>query len=277
MKTHIIAMFVLSSATLIQAADLKVQLLGYWAPDTEETLELAKKENREVDFFLEKLMPKMTFEFEQGKMMVHIRGNQAKNPPDLFTFKSVDEESNTLVLKVKNGEAERKATINGDQLTLVWQKQTVVLNRISKEAFTARYTPPPLVADDVTEQDIPTTPAAGSVHGVAFSVEKATLKNGILSLGSMITILIKSEHRPKEFDGKTFLVKPDREIEAPASITVRYMVEGSDLPKTKFYGRGYSMKLEFGAASDGKIPGKVHFRLPGDAGSVAGTFEAELK
>ena len=38
------------------------------------------------------------------------------------------------------------------------------------------------------------------------------------------------------------------------------------------------MKLEFGTAKNGKIPGKIHLRLPDDAGSfVVGTFEAEIK
>jgi hypothetical protein len=38
------------------------------------------------------------------------------------------------------------------------------------------------------------------------------------------------------------------------------------------------MKLEFGTAKDGKIPGKIFLRLPDEAGSfLVGTFEAEIK
>jgi hypothetical protein len=41
---------------------------------------------------------------------------------------------------------------------------------------------------------------------------------------------------------------------------------------------GYSMKQEFGTANDGKIPGKLHLRLPDEERSfVIGTFEAEIK
>jgi hypothetical protein len=48
--------------------------------------------------------------------------------------------------------------------------------------------------------------------------------------------------------------------------------------KTRTYMREYTMKLEFGTAKDGKIPGKIHLRLPDEAGSfVVGTFEAEIK
>jgi hypothetical protein len=38
------------------------------------------------------------------------------------------------------------------------------------------------------------------------------------------------------------------------------------------------MKQEFGTANDGKIPGKLHLRLPDEERSfVIGTFEAEIK
>ena len=38
------------------------------------------------------------------------------------------------------------------------------------------------------------------------------------------------------------------------------------------------MRLEFGTAKKGKIPGKIHLRLPDAAGSfVVGTFLAEIK
>lgn len=38
------------------------------------------------------------------------------------------------------------------------------------------------------------------------------------------------------------------------------------------------MRLEFGTTKNGKIPGKIHLRLPDEAGSfVVGSFEAEIK
>ena len=254
-------------------------------PDVEKTYELAKKENRTITSISPGFMAKLGWEFGSGKMMMHMQGNQAENPPEHFSIKREDKANNTLVLEFEEGKPERTAIFTGhDQLTLSWEKHKYVLNRISKEAFAKRYPPPPPVADDVTAQDIPARPAAGSFHGVAFSVKKATLENSILVFrhGSSftdpkVTIHIIDGLRPEEFDGKTILVKPDRTIQHPASITVSYPVEGGDVPESKYYGAGYSMKLEFGTASDGKIPGKVHFRLPGDAGSVAGTFEAELQ
>lgn len=44
------------------------------------------------------------------------------------------------------------------------------------------------------------------------------------------------------------------------------------------YLNGCSMKQEFGTAKDGKIPGKIHLRLPDEERSfVISTFEAEIK
>lgn len=285
MKLHLTALFALILATQTHAADLETQLTGYWVPDVEKTYELARKENRTITRISRGWMPKLGWEFGSGTMLMHFQGNQAVNPPEHFSIKRVDKAKRTLVLEFEEGKPEYTAIVTGhDQLTLSWEKDKFVLNRISKEAFAKRYTPPPPVADDVTAQDIPSRPAVGSFHGVAFSVKNATLENSILVFrhGSAftdprVTIHIMGGLRPEEFDGKTILVKPDRTIQHPASITVSYPVEGRSVPESKYYGAGHSMKLEFGTASDGKIPGKVHFRLPGDAGSVAGTFEAELK
>jgi hypothetical protein len=59
---------------------------------------------------------------------------------------------------------------------------------------------------------------------------------------------------------------------------VVHKVEGEDIPKKEIVTKKYTMKIEFGTAKDGKIPGKIHLRMPDEAGSfVVGTFEAEIK
>ena len=53
---------------------------------------------------------------------------------------------------------------------------------------------------------------------------------------------------------------------------------GQGRPEGETFFQNYTMKLEFGTAKGGKIPGKIHLRLPDEAGSfVAGTFEAEMQ
>lgn len=130
----------------------------------------------------------MNYEFGPGKMMVHISGNQAENPPKLFTIKDVDQARRTLTLNFEDG-SETTATFQGGQLTLRGPIHIVVLNRISKEVFASRFTPPPAVAGDVTQGDIPANRASGSVHGVPFTVEKAKLQNDILFLRQGATSL----------------------------------------------------------------------------------------
>ena len=141
------------------------------------------------------------------------------------------------------------------------------------------------MAGDVTQGDIPANRASGSVHGVPFTVEKAKLQNDILFLRQGGDFFADSSFAiftfggsVEELEGRRFLVKPDRKSQGPVPhIHLRHKVEGSNLPKTDTFLKGYSMNLEFGTVTDGTIPGKVHLRLPGDAGFVAGTFEAEVE
>ncbi len=179
MKKHLITLFVVILATLTHAADLESQLPGYWVPDVEKTYELAKKENRTITRISRGWMPKLGWEFGSGTMLMHIQGNQAVNQPDHFSIKRVDKAKGMLVLEFGAGKQDYTAIFTGhDQLTLSWEKDKFVLNRISKEAFESRFTPPPPMADDITKEDIPATPAKGSVHGVSFTVETATQPDG---------------------------------------------------------------------------------------------------
>ncbi|MGB2403196.1 MAG: hypothetical protein ACPIA7_07270 [Akkermansiaceae bacterium] len=288
MKTYLVALFVATLALQTHAADLANQLVGYWVPDVEKTYDLAKKENRTITRISRGWMPKLGWEFGSGTMLMHFQGNQAVNPPDPFSIKRADKANSTLVLELEAGKPEYTVIFTGhDQLTLIWEKDKFVLNRISKEAFAERYPPPPKAAADVTEDDIPAGKATGSVAGVAFTVQKATLSSqGNLTLrqgedffpDQAFEIFIHGSS-VEGLAGKTILVKPDPQGHVlQPHINLRYKVEGSRLPESENYLRGYSMKLEFGTVSDGKIPGKIHLRLPDEAKSfVAGAFEAEVK
>jgi len=229
-------------------------------------------------------MPKMTFEFQQNKMMLHIRGNKAKNPPELFTIKRVDEASKTITLEFQKGKSENPAIIIGNQLTLNWRTETLILNRINKETFASRHTPPAPKVKDVTETLINAGLATGKVHGVDFKVEKAIIQNGNLVLRQGKEFFADQEINittfmgpGKSLDGKRFTVKPDSKSGNP-HVSMKYKVEGSTFPKTESFFKGYTMNLEFGTVSDGVMPGKIHLRLPDDAKSfVVGAFEAEVK
>ena len=127
-------------------------------------------------------------------------------------------------------------------------------------------------------------PAAGKVQGREFKVEEATLKEGCLKLrqGEGFSSHLEefeidlSRKKVENFSGKTFTVELNQK--ADIDITLAYSGERKGTIKTRTYLGDYTMKLEFGTAKDGKLPGKIHLRLPAEAGSfVVGTFEAETK
>jgi hypothetical protein len=138
--------------------------------------------------------------------------------------------------------------------------------------------------EDISAQPIPDKPAAGKVHGREFKVEKATLEEGCLKLrqGEGFATHLEefeidlSRKNVENFAAQTFTVELNQK--ASIDITLAYSGEKKGSIKTQTYMGEYTMKLEFGAAKDGKIPGKIHLRLPDEAGSfVVGTFEAEIK
>ena len=296
MKKHIITLIVAASAVIhAQAADLESQLPGYWQPDTEKTLELAKKANREMDPLSQALMGKMVFEFQKDKMIVHgPPGNRAENPPVPFTVKGVDQAANTLTLSA--GGKEMKVRFDNAQMALNDPKTGwTIFNRMSKEDFDKRKpagakieveggdkAPAAGKLEDISAQPIPDKPAAGKVHGREFKVEKATLDQFMATLklrhGEDLKILIfLFEEKSDTFDGKKFTVKPKPDS-GITHIHMSHMVEGNALPQNKIISKEYTMKLEFGTAKDGKLPGKIHLRLPDEAGSfVIGTFEVESR
>ncbi len=137
---------------------------------------------------------------------------------------------------------------------------------------------------DISAQAIPDKPVTGKVHGKEFKIEEATLEDGCLTLrqGEGFSSHLASfeiDFRGKyggNYEGKTFAVKPDQK--AGIDITLAYSGEKKGSIQTKTYLGNYTMKLEFGTAKDGKLPGKIHLHLPDETRSFAvGTFEAEIK
>ena len=72
MKKDLLTLVVAASAVIhTQAADLASQLQGYWQPDMEKSLVLAKKANRGIDPLKQVMMGKTIIEFQKDKMTVH--------------------------------------------------------------------------------------------------------------------------------------------------------------------------------------------------------------
>lgn len=293
MKKHLVTLIVAASAVLhAQAADLATQLQGYWQPDMEKTAALTKKANREMDPMTQAMMGRMVFEFQNDKMTVHPpAGMKSDATPQAYKVTAVDKAKNSLSLSIDGKEG--KVRFDKDQMAMFEEEGGwVVFNRMSKEDFAKRKpagaeileegdneAPAAGKLEDISAQPIPDKPAAGKVRGKEFKIEMAKLEDGSLFLrqGEVeeFEITFRAEN-VGNYAGKTFTVKPDQENPG-FGIELTFSKEPGSFSFSTT-NRGFAMRLEFGTAKNGKIPGKIHLRLPDEAGSfVVGSFEAEIK
>lgn len=198
MHKHIITFIVAATAVIhAQAADLESQLQGYWQPDMEKTLALAKKANREMNPMTLAMMGKMVFEFQKDKVIVHgPPGLKSNATPEPYTIKAVDKATSSLTLDAS--EKEMKVRFDKEQMALNdpqtgWR----IFNRMSNEDFAKREAGGVEIEaeggdkaaadgkpEDVSSQSIPDKPAAGKIGGKEFKVDGATLdsREAILEL-----------------------------------------------------------------------------------------------
>ena len=303
MRNYLITLVVAATAVIhAQAADLASQLLGYWTLDAAQTVKVAERANREIDglklMFMEK---KMVYEFQKDQMIIHV-ASPDKMPAMPYTVKAVDEKTKSLTLDL-GGKKEMKIRLDkGKMAQNDPDDGWMVFNPISKEDFakfakaaetasgkvtikpeSGEKAPAAKKLEDVTLQPIPDKPAVGIIKGKEFIMEKATFSDNALALWQSGAEPNKDDRIFKitgfkdVIDGKKFSLKPGQDS-IGLSAVLRYRKEGEDFAVPENYLNGYSMKLEFGTAKDGKIPGKIHLRLPDEERSlVIGTFEAEIK
>ena len=136
---------------------------------------------------------------------------------------------------------------------------------------------------DLTNASFPESAATGSIRGSGFLCERSTIEGGNLSLRQGKTwppdlgLTVQIPLRPGEnLNGKTIEVVPGQGQPVPRVI-LRWK-EDQQQPVRQNINEGYAMKLVFGQAANGRMPGKVYLCLPDDAKSfVAGTFDAEIR
>lgn len=135
---------------------------------------------------------------------------------------------------------------------------------------------------DLTNAVIPDTPAVGQIHGSGFRCERASLRGGTLSLSQgkdwpwdlSVSVSLLARHG-EELSGKTVDIPADRPRARP--VTLRWKNEQKE-PATATFSRGYALKLVFGEATNGRMPGSIYLCLPDKQQSfVAGTFDAEIR
>jgi hypothetical protein len=142
--------------------------------------------------------------------------------------------------------------------------------------------PAPVAKPKPDVPPIPMLPAKGKVGGKPFTVERATIENGVLTLfhgGEGNAVEVAVDLRTKRWDvpaGRNFKVLKQTKGDLPR-VALR-VTDAGQLQTPQVYGENYTMVLELGAEKDKKLPGKIHLALPDEQGSqVAGTFDAEVR
>jgi len=136
---------------------------------------------------------------------------------------------------------------------------------------------------DLAEATIPEAMAVGSIHASGFFCERATLQGGHLTLRQGrsgpadlgITVQLFA-HEGEELSGKTVEIQPDRAPPLPKIVLI--WKDEQQKPARRNISNGYALKVAFGEAASGRIPGKIYISLPDENKSfVAGTFNAEIR
>jgi DNA-directed RNA polymerase subunit RPC12/RpoP len=135
----------------------------------------------------------------------------------------------------------------------------------------------------LTNKAIPETDAAGRIHGSGFRYEKAVLQGGHLTLrqgqsGSAdlgVTVQFFAL-QGENLSGKTIEIAADRSPPLP-KVVLRWKDEAQKAITTSIHG-GYALKIGFGNAANGRMPGWIYLCLPDEKKSfVAGVFNAEIR
>lgn len=136
---------------------------------------------------------------------------------------------------------------------------------------------------NLSEMKFPDTRAAGRIHGGNFVYDRASLQGGTLSLRQGRTwppdlgLTIQFFAREgEELSGKTIEITPQRTPPQPR-VTLRWK-DDQQQAITRQINTGYALRIVFGKAADGRMPGHLYICLPDEANSfVAGTFDAEIR
>jgi hypothetical protein len=136
---------------------------------------------------------------------------------------------------------------------------------------------------DLTGTAFPEATVMGRIHGTNFVCERVTLQGGTLSfrqgrsgsaeLGLSVQL---PAHHGEELSSRLFVVATNV-IEQPPKVTLRWKNE-EQRTVTRNFASDYAMKLQFGGAANGRMPGKIYICLPDEEKSyVVGTFDAEIR
>lgn len=134
--------------------------------------------------------------------------------------------------------------------------------------------------------NIPNKPLHGNLGGQKFTLQQASIENGILTLRQgkgffadrSVLIFLFTDKWEIPFN-KTYTVKSGGVSPGTTPhVHLKYKIKGKNVPKTETFVRDYSMTLIFSGEKNNRIIGKIYLKLPSKKHSeIAGTFVAEIK
>jgi hypothetical protein len=129
----------------------------------------------------------------------------------------------------------------------------------------------------LAEVEIPETPAAGRVHGLDFLSPRATLQGGKLDFrqgGTGLTIQLFAK-QGEDLAGQSINIEASR-TNSPRVI-LRWK-DDEEKSATKNIREGYALRLEFGQATNARMPARIYLCTSDESKSyVAGTFITEIR
>lgn len=140
----------------------------------------------------------------------------------------------------------------------------------------------PKVTTDPRAAEIPDSPVAGLLRGVAFKPDAAVINghgfqlkqgNDFIPDASLNFFLFL---KPQEkLEGRTIVVTNSTRFYMKPHIHVGRKEEARGVPRTEIVSDNYVMRLEFGERQGEKLPGRIYLELSESLETkVAGTFEA---
>lgn len=166
----------------------------------------------------------------------------------------------------------------------VWQKKNLPPGQVEKTTAPLKTNAPTSTVEwrlELADAAIPEANATGRIHGRDFNYERAILQGGLLTLRhgtSGLTDLGVCIYLPQKqgeaWSGQSVVIETNR----PRSPRVQLRWKDANQPRIENFTNGYAMKLEFGQAVNGRVPGKIYLCAPDESKScLAGVFDAEIR
>ncbi len=178
-----------------------------------------------------------------------------------------DSEKATQLMKRQEAEAGKKTTANADAAP----------NSSGTMGVNWR--------DDLKDAVIPNEGAKGMIHSESFVPVSAEIEQGILTIRdgqdffpdhAVVIFLFLDDGETAE--GKSFDITKQTGFGAAPHVHVKWKPENRSAVESEIFIKDYVMRLEFGTARSGKLPGKIYLCLPDKTKSfLAGSFEADIK